>query len=198
MMDPKTGMYPDNWTCRHCNKRLNADGGHPAELYAGTYAGLCYACQNRPFEVIATDSLDGATTVEYPPSCPSYRRNREQFTAYTDCEHCKGRGATPKTNGQGYCRPCLDRYCNHPVRLRQQARRTRIHHAASHVWALALWKAGVTKKTTKKQLERHTHGTFNDGYDDKHELFRMIGAVCRGRCRFLYAQYKENALTNVA
>lgn len=32
--------------CNRCGKPLNKDGGHPAELYAGTYTGLCYGCQN--------------------------------------------------------------------------------------------------------------------------------------------------------
>ena len=38
------GMYPQH-ECSGCGKLLNADGGHPAELYAGTYTGLCYECE---------------------------------------------------------------------------------------------------------------------------------------------------------
>jgi hypothetical protein len=113
-MDPSTGMFPADWTCRVCGKRLNADGHHPAELYAGTFTGLCYGCERGAAYVVPDSELpDGARRVSHPPSCPSWRRDRTEHWAYPDCEECGGMGARMRygRNGQytEYCRPCLTR-----------------------------------------------------------------------------------------
>jgi len=81
------GMYPQH-PCKGCGKPLNADGGHPAELYAGTYTALCYGCERKaPF--VVREFLDGGATVSHPPSCPSWRRDREEFYWYPDCTVCR-------------------------------------------------------------------------------------------------------------
>lgn len=86
-----TGMLPDGIPCKACGKPLNADGGHPAELYAGTYNGLCYACTKAgPYAVDVFP--DGTVQLSYPPHCPSWRRDREKFYAHPDCEDCAGAG----------------------------------------------------------------------------------------------------------
>jgi hypothetical protein len=113
-MDKSTGMYPADWTCKACGKVLNADGGHPAELYAGTYTGLCYGCERGgPYVVPDSELPDGARRVSWPPACPSWRRDRTEHWAYPDCEDCKGQGARMRygRNGQWTegCRSCLTR-----------------------------------------------------------------------------------------
>ncbi len=121
-MDPITGEFPADWCCISCGKQLNADGGHPAEIYAGTYNGLCYPCTSKPFYVESTDPLDGALKLSYPPHCPSWRRDREHFTAYADCDSCHATGIGPNGRnmvGDWYrtqCKPCSDRKWNHPLR----------------------------------------------------------------------------------
>jgi len=109
------GMYPKH-SCKKCGKPLNADGNHPAELYTGTYTGLCYGCEKSSAYVVK-EYRDGAKRISYPPHCPSWRRNREEFVAYDDCPDCggKGRKMISRTFGVGgsypiNCEKCADRY----------------------------------------------------------------------------------------
>ena len=85
------GMLPQHG-CKQCGKALNADGGHPAELYAGTYTGLCYQCERSGVRLVYTARLDGCQSWEFPPHCASWRRDRERFLAYPECEICSGKG----------------------------------------------------------------------------------------------------------
>lgn len=101
--------------CAVCGTPLNADGDHPAELYAGTFTGLCYGCERMP-RVEIERWPDGAVEWSYPPACPSFRRDREKHIAYPDCPECKGDGFTWKPTAAGfsqyrsYCAPCLERW----------------------------------------------------------------------------------------
>jgi len=138
-MDRRTGMFPANSRCTDCNIVLNADGNHRAELYAGTFTGLCYACERKQPYVCAEYPLDGAIRVSHPPSCPSHRRDRQTFTAYRDCDACKGLGCTARWAPYGgqyyeYCRPCLDRFSSHPLRKKTDRRREQIYDAEMRVW----------------------------------------------------------------
>jgi hypothetical protein len=116
-MDPSTGMYPDGWRCTGCGAELNADGGHPAELYAGTYTGLCCGCERKPYFVVAGSELpDGGRQVSHPPHCPSWRRSREEYWSYENCAECGGAGMRMihRHDACGgpypmYCRTCMDR-----------------------------------------------------------------------------------------
>lgn len=113
-MDPQTGMYPADWRCRVCDVVLNADGGHPAELYAGTFTGLCYRCERGPAYVVPDSELpDGARLLSWPPASPSWRRDRTTHWAYPDCEECAGKGARMRYSSMNQytesCRPCLAR-----------------------------------------------------------------------------------------
>lgn len=113
-MDPSTGMYPADWACRACGKTLNADGMHPAELYAGTFTGLCYGCERSGSYVVPGSELpDGGRLISHPPASPSWRRDRTTHWAYPDCEECGGKGARMRYSNWGqyleYCRPCMTR-----------------------------------------------------------------------------------------
>ena len=118
-MHPKTGMYPQH-TCRQCHKPLNADGGHPAELYAGTYTGLCYQCEGGAAYRVHTNPVSGAETWSHPPHCPSWRRDRETFLHYDGCEHCRhGRIMVYRPGPQGgsypkQCESCSQKHYRHP------------------------------------------------------------------------------------
>lgn len=129
------GMLPAR-SCTGCGKQLNADGNHPAELYAGTYTGLCYTCEKKPFFVTRTE-FDGALILSYPPHCPSWRRDRETFIAYDDCEKCHGKGRfmVSRSFSQGgpypkNCDVCSARYHNNPIRRWRERRHTRLTQAA--------------------------------------------------------------------
>lgn len=152
------GMYPDWFFCTGCGKQLNADGNHPAELYAGTFNGLCYGCTGRGAYVAKVCALDGAREVSWPPHCPSWRRDRETFIAYADCEACGGLGVDGHGSSHGggtyplSCKPCLDRCIAHPVRVWDEARRKLIYERAQAAFERA-WDqaAGSAGKCTKKR-----------------------------------------------
>lgn len=122
------GFLPEH-NCKRCGKPLHGQGtGYPAELYAGTYTGLCYPCTNSGAYVEKTYPLDGAILLNYPPHCPSWRRDRETYIAYHDCPDCKGKGMwiVSRHPGQGgsyprYCLKCHNRFYSHPVRKRKDA-----------------------------------------------------------------------------
>lgn len=113
-------------TCKSCGVVLNEDGYHPAETYAGTCTFLCYSCMNAAPFVVETDDLDGMQSISYPPHCPSWRRDREVFTAYADCPDCKGQGFTwrpaQSDRYRHYCQRCTERYTEHPVRMMEYER----------------------------------------------------------------------------
>lgn len=136
------GFLPPGMTCLHCGAELaGVYSGRPAESYLGTYNGLCYRCTGRAAFAVRVELLDRATWWEWPPHCPSWRRARETFVGYAGCEHCGGQGRIMKprysAGGGSYaanCKPCMDRYRAHPVRVRHKARRTRLHAAADRAW----------------------------------------------------------------
>lgn len=152
-MDPATGLFPAGWQCLGCGKTLNADGGHPAELYAGTYTGLCYGCERKPSYIQGTYTLDGALLLSYPPHAPSWRRARESFTAYVDCGTCEGRGRLMK-RGQWeqypvQCQMCFERFYGQPLRRWASQRESRIRRAAQNVYEAVLRRArlyGLAKR----------------------------------------------------
>ena len=120
LMDEE-GMLPQH-NCKRCGKPLNADGGHPAELYLGTYTGFCYQCERSGVWVLEIHA-DGARRLSYPPDCPSHRRDRREFWAYQDCIDCKGAGHHYVHQdlrwGGGYlsyCETCFTRFYANPLR----------------------------------------------------------------------------------
>jgi len=127
MMDER-GMLPKGLKCQRCGKELD-DGtrGYPAELYAGTYTGLCYACTGAGPYVVRVHVYDDAMVVSHPPACPSWRRDRTEHFAYADCDQCHGRGAFKRWGRNGhymdYYKACLDRFMCPDRRERDSANR---------------------------------------------------------------------------
>jgi len=162
----KRGMFPATWTCLRCRKPLNADGGHPAELYAGTYNGLCYPCTSAPAFVKRVMALDNAQWCSHPPLCPSYRRDRPDYVGYADCEACKGTGvaktsysAWTHSSHYEYCSACSDRYHRHPLRERIARYSEHSYRAAEAVWQSELRriaKAQLGKRPKQKAIKART------------------------------------------
>lgn len=146
------GMLPDEIFCIRCAKPLNMDGGHPAELYAGTYNGLCYGCTGAGPYVAAVAQLDGCQRVSWPPPCPSHRRDRVDHYGYPDCAGCKGQGATGYASSAKSCDACLARYTAHPQRAGWSRWSERIMRSCQAAFERAWdYHADVPKKCTAKR-----------------------------------------------
>lgn len=129
------GMLPRR-NCERCGKPLNQDGAHPAELYAGTFTGLCYVCERAGGYALET-YRDGAKRISYPPHCPSWRRDREEYTAYEDCTECNGTGrhaiSRDYSKGGSYpvqCKACSERYYSDKLRDRASNALSRLREKA--------------------------------------------------------------------
>lgn len=102
--------------CVKCGKELKGNNStHPAELYAGTYNGLCYSCTHN-IRYVEKTYRDGATLWNYPPQRPSWRRDREKYVGYSQCPHCQGAGRYKNGELYEFCRPCQVKFDNEPVR----------------------------------------------------------------------------------
>jgi hypothetical protein len=150
--------YYTGANCLKCGKLLNADGGHPAEIYAGTFNGLCYGCTGAGPYIATVSLLDGARVLSYPPHCPSWRRDRETYTAYPGCATCNGTGVQRRCVGQSgyreYCKPCIQRYSNHPVRLLNFGYREKLQASANRVYQRQMTlAAGLKPRDSRKRQE---------------------------------------------
>lgn len=152
--------YYTGATCQRCGKLLNADGGHPAEIYAGTFNGLCYGCTAAGPYVVRVSLLDGARVLSYPPHCPSWRRDRETFTAYADCGTCNGSGVQGRGRSAGggsypeYCKPCIRRYSGHPVRVLQFGYLEKLQRSADRAFQRRMTlAAGLKLNASRKRQE---------------------------------------------
>lgn len=178
------GMLPAH-NCKQCDKPLNADGYHPAELYAGTYTGLCYKCQNSDVRLIYTAPLDGCQSWEFPPHCPSWRRDRERFLAYPACEKCEGKGRlwVGRSDAQGgsysqQCPDCSARYWSHPLRLWEQKRWASIRKAAESLYHRELKRRKLLEQakagTIPAELCREIQTPFNVRMEQIQNRFKTI------------------------
>jgi hypothetical protein len=170
-MDPHTGEFPADWGCIRCGVKLNADGGHPAEIYAGTYNGLCYPCTSAGPFIVCISELDGAQDVSWPPHCPSWRRSRETFFGYPDCETCKGAGAT---RGYGHhtpvwkrCESCSSRYHGHPLRKWYWDRASWLRKAADARFQATLDRVALAKLGTKRASRKRITETIGTLTEDE-------------------------------
>lgn len=110
------GFLPPH-PCKHCGNTLRGqDSGYPAELYLGTYTGLCYPCTSAPVWLMGSYDT-GAVRYSYAPECPSWRRDRQEYIAFVDCNVCMGRGYVTLCNTspfavshRQYCNTCWDRH----------------------------------------------------------------------------------------
>lgn len=115
MIMDEQGFYPEGTKCKNCGAELSRTD-RPGELYAGTYTGLCYKCQNSgPFVVAYLGN--GFKRWSFPPHCPSWRRDREEFVGQEGCTLCggKGRKMIYRPYGQGgpypeNCKTCWPKY----------------------------------------------------------------------------------------
>lgn len=117
MMD-SNGFIVGDIFCTRCGKKLGTV--NPAENYAGTYTGLCYTCEGSPPRVEARYPLDNSALVSHPPSLPSWRREREKFYWFEDCQSCR-MGSVNGSSNNGYtiklqCTNCGPRYWNNTTR----------------------------------------------------------------------------------
>jgi hypothetical protein len=119
-------MY-EGATCKRCGVVMGGrfDGigwDRPAEIYAGTYTGLCDKCMYEKDYTVKEYGCD-AKLISVPPDCPSWRRNRKEFIAYSDCETCKGSSWVWKRSGawgeryKAQCETCWRKYYDHPRRM---------------------------------------------------------------------------------
>lgn len=177
---------PDGFGCVRCAKPLNMDGNHLAELYAGTFNGLCYGCTSAPPYVARIAVLDGAREVSWPPNCPSYRRDRQKHLAYEGCGNCAGMGLTlvnghtsrSMNNAGHYCEPCMTRYTAHPVRKAADKWLTQCMRSCDAVFQLAVDQAaGVPRKCTKKRRAELREAFAGPDRDHKTPEFAALAAI---------------------
>jgi hypothetical protein len=185
-MNNRGFLAPHN--CGKCGALLQGeDSGRPAELYAGTYTGLCYSCQNSSDFVAKIEGLDEARYISTPPSCPSWRRDRESYIAYSDCIKCKGIGYSwvSRSNSVGgsyrhYCEECLKKHTNHPIRIKYSRISKKIYNKFNKIYNSVLEKE---KKVTKSKnipdvRARELAAPILNQYDKKisklHEIYDKI------------------------
>jgi len=185
------GMYPQ-CNCK-CGKPLNADGNHPAELYAGTYTGLCHTCERAP-AFVTEEHRDGATRISYAPDNPSWRRDRIEYIAYEDCNECSGTGRTYVSRSNwsvgGYhcqCKACSERFYSEPLREWAISRRRTLFEAAQ-----ATWKAELEKANLYELVKKHSRGELSD---DKQEVVDSIRRRVRERYERLKTRLEERCET---
>ena len=169
LMDDR-GFLPKH-NCKSCKGPLDTTGDRPAELYLGTYTGLCNKC-TMAGSFVVKEYRDGALKISYAPHCPSWRRDREEYIAYSDCEICRGTGRlyVSRSMSQGgsyyrYCSQCLNRYSNESLRVWASNRRGIINDAAQTTWEQVLRKNRLIAKAKKgdipvdrvKELSRPVH-----------------------------------------
>lgn len=147
------GFYPQH-DCKRCGKPLHgADSGYPAELYAGTYTGLCYPCTAEKPYLVHVSLLDGAMTYNHPPSNSAYRRNRENYVYYDGCS-CN-LGAVRKSGRYGdyytlQCEDCSRIYYTEPWRVWYNNIVRKMWRAAENTYNNRMIKAGIFKRVRGK------------------------------------------------
>lgn len=154
-MDPTTGMLPSSLGCTRCGVQL---GANRAELYAGTYNGLCYPCTSEPAYLVAVNPLDGLRRWSWPPSSPSHRRHREIRYGYADCSDCAGKGALRRGGAWSLsylqCEQCASRRDSHPLRRWYSDRMRTLYRVADERYAERLREAaGVKRRTARKTAD---------------------------------------------
>jgi len=145
------GFLPEGTKCEQCGTVLKKD----AESYAGTFTGLCRVCENISVRIEKV-FFDRAVRKSYPPHCPSWRRDRNQFIAYEDCPECKGTGKKTITRGMAYggsylinCSSCSYKFYRHPLRVWKSERFDRIQEKGQSSYLTLLKKNKIYIKAKK-------------------------------------------------
>lgn len=145
------GFLPEGTKCEQCGTVLKKD----AESYAGTFTGLCRACENISVRIEKV-FFDRAVKISYPPHCPSWRRNRDSFIAYKDCKECGGSGKKTIIRSMAYggsypvsCPLCSDRFYKHPLRVWKSKRFDRIQEKGQSAYVSLLKNNRIYGKTKK-------------------------------------------------
>jgi hypothetical protein len=181
----RDGMLPGAWQCQRCGKQLNADGNHPAELYAGTFNGLCYPCTNGSKYVEGTRLVDGGTVWNYPPHLPSWRRSRETYVFFWDCEQCHGEGVRPSWDNTARCPTCSKRaYTYGPGHDHHDYRRRALDAAQARFERRLAAHLKLPKRTSRKRrkaaslaLRDEQPETFKAINDEVLAEFRRVNAA---------------------
>lgn len=172
--------------CLRCGKVLGTR--IPAEIYAGTFNGLCYGCTAAGPYIVRVSLLDGARVLSYPPHCPSWRRDRETFTAYADCETCQGSGVQRRCVGQTgyreYCKPCIQRYSGHPVRVLQFGYREKLQNSANRAFQRRMTLAAGLRLKDSQKRQRAAWDALDAGVVD------ALRAEIMGRYKSLLARHE--------
>jgi len=107
--------------------------------------------------------------MEYPPHCPSWRRDRERYWGYSNCPDCGGACSewVSRSDARGgsyrkYCKTCLDRLREHPTRIWMTERVSNIRLAAERIF----------KKEKTKYLRRNKMKARDDIPDKDLEKLR--------------------------
>ena len=158
------GFLPEGVQCTGCGAELQGEGsGRPAESYLGTYTGLCHSCTSQgPVRDESSQYVSGAWSWSHPPALPSWRRDRERYFAFSDCQKCKGQGCVTQSRssvtGGSYgtqCSTCSDRHQKHPLvslisdyRAARDIRRKIVLDVAYRVFDARADKAGLPQERT--------------------------------------------------
>ena len=184
------GFLPEGTKCEQCGNILKKD----AELYAGTFTGLCRSCENISSKVEVT-YFDGAVRISYPPHCPSWRRNRDSFMAYADCKECRGSGKKTITRGMASggsypinCPSCSDKFYNHPLRVWKSKRYDRIIEKAQSAYLTLLKINKIYTKAKKGEAPE-------DKVEELKKLIHKKRSILSEKLKLLYEK-KEVILKN--
>jgi hypothetical protein len=167
----------DGAVCPECGEKTAARA-QPAELYGGTYTGLCQSCVSKGPYLDETRPAEpsGARWWSHPPHCPSWRRDRESFLYFEGADCCRfGRLNVPRADTRGgdygkQCEKCRDRHERHPV-VQETYKQEHLLRAAQLEWrkrmsaeyVARLYEHGFLPPVSEAVHADFAAGVFQDG-----------------------------------
>jgi hypothetical protein len=145
----------------------------------------CYECERSGERLLQVNPLDGAQHWEFPPHCPSWRRDRERFIGYEGCAQCEGKGRlwVGRADSQGgsyakQCEGCGARFWDHPLRQWEVKRWGWIRRAAESEYHKALRRRKLLRQakagTLPAELCREIQAPFVARMDDLRDRFTAL------------------------